>query len=162
MEIALYRPEIPPNTGNIARLSWCTGSALHIVGRPSFSLDEASVRRAGIDYWDQVDVRTHADWDAFVESLGEKGLARVALFTRFASRLYTRHEYASNDILVFGRETSGLPESIVEAVGRRYPERILRLPVFEKCRSLNLANAVAVAVYEGLRQLDFPGLRDEV
>ena len=158
MEIALFRPEIPPNTGNIARLSVCTGSRLHIIGQPSFSLAESRVRRAGIDYWNEVDLTLHSGWESFrLETKRQKKQERtIVLFTRFADNCYADHRFKTDDILVFGRETSGLPAEIIEEIAGKYPARILRLPVQQRCRSLNLANAVAIVLYEGLRQLDFP------
>lgn len=162
MEIALYRPEIPPNTGNIARLSVCTGSRLHIIGKPSFSMDEAAVRRAGLDYWHEVDLHLHEEWDAFLEYVArrsrETGGRRVILISKFGRKSHSEHQFRGDEILVFGRESSGLPEHIVQSVLLEDPERILRIPVRDLCRSLNLSNSVAILIYEALRQLDFPGL----
>lgn len=167
MQIALYRPEIPPNTGNIVRLCVCTGTRLHIVGDPSFSLEESAVRRAGLDYWSELDLVRHTDWNAFYESLQsgaaesasqENRAGRMYLFSRFAERLYSDVDYRSDDVLVFGRETSGLPAEVTQSFRERHPDQILRIPVSARCRSLNLGNAVALVLFEALRQLDFPNL----
>ena len=155
LQIALYRPEIPPNTGNIARLSICTGCRLHIVGEPSFSMDEAAVRRAGIDYWDRVDLHRHEGWEAFTDRMEAEGPRPVLLFTRFAEELYYDYLYRGNEVLVFGRESTGLPEEVLSYAGRRPENRALRIPVAADCRSLNLSNAVAVVVYEALRQTNY-------
>ena len=159
MEIALYKPEIPPNTGNIARLSVCTNSPLHIIDKPAFSMDEASVRRAGLDYWDQVNLKLHENWDKFLEHTQKNEIPqRVLLFSKFGNVTYSSIEYQKDDILVFGQETSGLPDFVIQNIVEKHPEHILRIPVREGCRSLNLANAVALVLYEGLRQMNFPGL----
>ena len=159
MEIALYRPEIPQNTGSIGRLSICAGARLHIVGEPSFSLDEAAVRRAGIDYWHRVDLHRHVDWAAFTAAIEAKNCGPVLLFTRFAEELYCDYSFRGNEVLVFGRESSGLPEEVLEYAQKRPENRALRIPVAEDCRSLNISNAVSVAVYEALRQTEFLRLR---
>ncbi len=173
MDIVLYEPEIPQNTGNIGRLCVCSGSRLHIVGKPGFSLDESAVKRAGLDYWHRLDLSLHADWHSFLEfadasvanenrgvdnSRSNIDSARVLLYTRFAKHLYSAHQYAPGDYLVFGRETSGLPEAIRESIAKRNAEHLLRIPVSEECRSLNLSNTVALVLYEALRQQGFPGL----
>lgn len=163
-QIALFRPEIPQNTGNIGRLAFCTGSRLHIIGEPSFSLDEAAVKRAGIDYWHQVDLSRHLDWMDFSRYIGELSVKqgveqRVVVLSRFSDRLYTDYEYTGNEILLFGRETTGVPDEILEYTEQTNPGGILRIPVFEDCRSLNLANSVSIVLYESLRQRNFPGLR---
>ncbi|MEQ9364482.1 MAG: tRNA (cytidine(34)-2'-O)-methyltransferase [Leptospirales bacterium] len=166
MDIVLYEPEIPQNTGNIGRLCVCTGSRLHIVGKPGFSLDESAVKRAGLDYWHRLDLSLHEDWRGFLEFADEKsrsskrGTAVVLLYTRFARHLYSAHRYAPGDYLVFGRETSGLPEEVRASIAKRNAEHVLRIPVSEECRSLNLSNTVALALYEALRQQGFPGLAE--
>lgn len=160
MLLALYKPEIPPNTGNIIRLSVCTGSSVHIIGKPSFSLDESSVRRAGLDYWNEVDISMYASWDEFCHrhSLRENQFKNVAVLTRFADRPYTDFSYNPDSILLFGQESKGLPGSIVDEIRLARPESLLRIPVSSGCRSINLGNAVSVVLYEGLRQVGFPGL----
>ncbi len=167
MEIALYKPEIPPNTGNIGRLCWCTGSRLHIVDRPAFSLNEAAVRRAGLDYWEKLDLSLHASWEAFRDATlarrdGENGAApRVFFFTRFATKLYCDVEYRPSDIFLFGSESKGLPDAVKAEARERWPERLLRIPVSDRCRSLNLGNTATLILYEALRQQGFPGLTTE-
>ncbi|MCR9143582.1 MAG: tRNA (cytidine(34)-2'-O)-methyltransferase [bacterium] len=175
MDIVLYEPEIPQNTGNIGRLCVCSGSRLHIVGKPGFSLDESAVKRAGLDYWHRLDLTLHKDWESFldfadasiarqtggVDDQAKRDSAVVLLYTRFAKHLYSAHPYAKGDFLVFGRETSGLPEEIRESIAKRKAEHLLRIPVSEECRSLNLSNTVALVLYEALRQQGFPGLVQE-
>ncbi len=158
MEIALYRPEIPPNTGNIARLATCTGLRLNIIGEPSFSLDEKQVRRAGLDYWDLLDLRLHSDWPAFLKYAHSRPGARpdsgnILLISKHGSRVYSDHNFRAGDIFVFGRETTGLPPEVHASVNERYPDHVLRLPMVPECRSLNLSNTVAIVIYEGIRQL---------
>ena len=120
MDIVLYEPEIPQNTGNIGRLCVCSGSRLHIVGKPGFSLDESAVKRAGLDYWHRLDLTLHKDWRSFLEFADASvDGARVLLYTRFAQHLYSAHRYAKGDFLVFGRETSGLPEDVRESIAKR-------------------------------------------
>ncbi len=162
-EIALFKPEIPPNTGNIGRLTFCTHSRFHIIDKPSFSLDESAVKRAGLDYWNQVDLHLHQDWTGFRQYVKSRSLEKgkpqnILAFSRFARRSYTDYEYTGNEILLFGSETTGLPDDIIEELNRDYPDCALRIPVFEECRSLNLANSVAIVLFESLRQRGFPGL----
>ena len=159
MNICLYKPEIPQNTGNIGRICVCTGSRLHIIGEPSFSLSETAVRRAGLDYWPRLILSLHEDWPAFQGSYSESG-GRTILITKFAKNSYADFKFRMDDRLVFGRETSGLPDEIVREVKKTHPENILRIPVMEDCRSLNLANAVSIVLFEALRQNGFPGLKD--
>ena len=155
MEIALVRPEIPPNTGNIARLCVCTGTALAIIGKPSFSMDAAAVRRAGLDYWHLLQLEQFADWTSFA---GARSGRRLFALTRFASRPYTEARFRADDVLIFGSESAGLPLEITQELARCSPESLLRIPVGADCRSLNLANAAAIVLYEALRQTGFPGL----
>ncbi len=170
MDIVLFEPEIPLNTGNIGRLCVCSGSRLHIIGQPGFSLEESAVKRAGLDYWHRLDLTLHEDWSAFVDYADSRASAvdqtdksghsqaTILLYTRFAQHVYSRHSYAPGDYLVFGRETTGLPEEIRESIRARNPEHLLRIPVSGECRSLNLSNTVALVLYESLRQQGFPGL----
>jgi len=146
LQIALWEPEIPPNTGNIARLCAATGAPLHLIGRLGFRLDDRSLKRAGLDYWDQVEVHRHRDLAEFEASLGGQ---RLFLFSARAERLFTSISYESDDVLLFGGETFGLPEE----VATRHRDRTLLIPMpAGKVRSLNLATAVGIALYEGLRQ----------
>lgn len=107
LNIALYRPEIPPNTGNIARLCVGIKANLHIIGKPSFDISEKAVRRAGLDYWEHLSLTLHSDWEAFMGTVMNPG--RVFLVTKFGKTLYTDQSYVDNDYFVFGRETTGLP-----------------------------------------------------
>lgn len=154
-EIVLFRPEIPPNAGNVIRLAANTGARLHLVGPISFGLDERSLRRAGLDYADLAAVEIHADWTGCVQRLA--GHRMFALTTR-ATRCYTAERYVRGDAFVFGPESSGLPTGLLAALP---PERRLRLPMLRCNRSLNLSNAVAVVVYEAWRQEGFAGAEIE-
>ena len=147
LHVVLVAPEIPPNTGTTARLCAATGSRLHLVGPLGFSLEDRYLRRAGLDYWPHVDVELHEDWNAF---RGRHPNARLRLFSARAPRSYTSAAYESGDFLVFGGETRGLPHEILE----QYAGQTYAIPMSSRAvRSLNLANAVAIVVYEGLRQL---------
>jgi tRNA (cytidine/uridine-2'-O-)-methyltransferase len=150
-DVVLYRPEIPPNTGNVIRLCANTGARLHLVEPLGFSLDDKQLRRAGLDYHEFATLRVHRDWDACVAALGD---TRRFAFTRRARRVYTDVRYRPGDVMVFGAETAGLPEDILAQFA---PDSQLRLPMRPGNRSLNLSNAVAVAVYEAWRQLEFAG-----
>jgi tRNA (cytidine/uridine-2'-O-)-methyltransferase len=151
LEVVLYRPEIPPNAGNIIRLAANTGVRLHLVEPLGFSLEDRQLRRAGLDYHEMANVTVHADWQACVATFPRRRM--FACSTRGRADLFAQR-FAVDDVIVFGAETSGLPEAILEG----FPaERRLRLPMRAGNRSLNLSNAVAVAVYEAWRQLGFPG-----
>lgn len=142
--IVLVNPEIPQNTGNIARLCAATGSNLHLVGNIGFSLDEKAVRRAGLDYWHLVSVRTHA---AFSDCLDAIGGPEPVLFSSRATRNYLQAPYEKGNILVFGAESVGLPDDIL----RSWPEHQYGIPtISQSVRSLNLANSVAIALYKSL------------
>lgn len=151
LDIVLVEPEIPPNAGNVIRLAANTGCRLHLVEPLGFSMDDRQLRRAGLDYHELADVLTHPSWAACRNTLGTR---RTFAFTTRARRLYTEVLYAPDDVLVFGAETRGLPEPIVEEFKEEYR---VRLPMRAGNRSLNLSNAVAVAVFEAWRQLDFRG-----
>ena len=144
--IALLEPEIPPNTGNIIRLCVATGAVLHVIGRAGFPLGERTVRRAAVDYWEDVKLCRHATLEEF-ESGQSQG--RIFCFSAHASTPYTRVAYRAGDSLLFGCESNGLPASVVA----RYGERALFIPMpTGKVRSLNLSNAVSIVLYEALRQ----------
>ncbi len=147
--VALVDPEIPPNTGNIARLCAATCCPLHLVGRLGFRIDEHSVRRAGLDYWHLVEVLQHETLAEAESAIGCAGGARSWLFSGKANRSYLDVDYQRGDVLVFGKESSGLDDALLEARS----ERVVGIPTLGGVRSLNLANAVAIALYEGLRQV---------
>jgi tRNA (cytidine/uridine-2'-O-)-methyltransferase len=146
--VVLVEPEIPPNTGNIARLCGATQAVLHLVGRLGFRIDEHAVRRAGLDYWHLVDVRTHETLTAATEAIKAEGGGRRWLLSGKASRSVYDTAFAAGDILVFGKESTGLDPQILEA----HPEEVLGIPTIGAVRSLNLANAAAITLYEALRQ----------
>jgi tRNA (cytidine/uridine-2'-O-)-methyltransferase len=147
IHVALVEPEIPPNTGNIARLCAATAVPLHIVGATGFRLDDRAVRRAGLDYWPEVPLHRHPDLNTLQQALPR---ARFLYFTTKSDKSYFDWSFEPDDCLVFGRETRGLPESVL----RENWERCLTIPMLNpKIRSLNLATAVGVVVYEALRQI---------
>lgn len=145
MHVVLVEPEIPPNTGSIARLCAATGLPLHLVGRLGFRIDEKAVRRAGIDYWHLVDVRTHVDLAHFRHAEPE---ARWLLFSASAEKSYLDAEFRPGDALLFGRESVGLPDELLEA----HAANVYGIPTIGAVRSLNLASAASIVVYEALRQ----------
>lgn len=148
LNVVLVSPEIPPNTGNIARLCAATGTRLHLVEPLGFTITDAQLRRAGLDYWDAVKVQVHPSWPACLDALKP---ARLFLFSTGSSRTYTQVEYRPGDALVFGCETKGLPDELLAA----HAGSVLGIPILtDHVRSLNLSSAVAVVVYEALRQLD--------
>jgi len=151
VEVVLFQPEIPPNTGNAIRLCANTGARLHLVRPLGFRLDARSVRRAGLDYRELAEVREHASLDDCLASLGRP---RWFAFTSRGETRYDTVRYAAGDALVFGPETRGLPGAVLEACP---PERRLLVPMRPGARSLNLSNVVAVAVYEAWRQAGFDG-----
>lgn len=153
MEVVLVEPEIPQNTGSIARLCAATRTRLHLVGRLGFSLADRYLKRAGLDYWPEVDVRVHDSWEQFRQAL--RG-ARMLGFSARALIPYTAVAYRSGDLLVFGSESSGLPGRVKKDLeGHLY-----RIPMSNPAvRSLNLANAVSIVLYEGIRQLSGAGRR---
>lgn len=147
LRVALVEPEIPQNTGNIARLCAATFTPLHVVGVTGFRLDDRAVRRAGLDYWPEVTLHRHRDLEALHAAIPE---ARFLYFTTKAARSYTDWQYASEDCLVFGCETRGLSEELL----RPNWDRCLTIPMLNSnVRSLNLANAVSIVLYEALRQI---------
>ena len=152
LRIALYEPEIPPNTGNIMRLCANAGCALHLIKPLGFSLDHKQLRRAGLDYRDFAEVRVHESLEAMNEVLGKP--RTWAISTR-GSKRYTDASFGEGDLLLFGPETRGLPQQVLDDLGA---EQCLRIPMASGSRSLNLSNAAALLLYEGLRQLRFPGL----
>ena len=152
MNVVLLEPEIPPNTGNVARLCAATRTSLHLIEPFGFQLDSATLKRAGMYYWHLVEWRRWANWPAFRQA--QPADARLWLIESHGPRLYTEVSYAVGDYLVFGRETAGLPRSLLLA----HQERWLRLPLFHPdARSLNLSNCVAIVLFEALRQLGWQG-----
>ena len=149
IDVILYQPEIPPNTGNIIRLCANTGVRLNLVKPLGFSLDDRQMRRAGLDYHEFATIKVHDDWNACAATFQNKRMFAVS--TKGAQR-YDVNCYAADDVFVFGPETRGLPADILKQFSE---ERRIRLPMLPESRSLNLSNAVAVVVYEALRQLDF-------
>lgn len=146
LHVVLVRPEIPQNTGSIARLTAATKIRLHLVGPLGFSLEDRYLKRAGLDYWPLVDLQTWKDWDAFAAANRE---APMKFFSARAEKSYLAADYRAGDFLVFGSETKGLGRDFMA----RHREAALRIPIFESgVRSLNLANAVSIVVYEALRQ----------
>ena len=154
IHVVLIEPEIPQNTGNIARTCAATGSTLHLVEPLGYSLDDRYLRRAGLDYWPLARVQVHPTLEAAREAL-----AGVPWFltSAHAQHGYTEVQFPEEVALVFGRESRGLPQEMLE----EQPQRCIRIPMIEEARSLNLANSVAVVVYEALRQHGFPGLMRE-
>ena len=147
LRVALVEPEIPPNTGNVARLCAASNVPLHIVGVTGFRMDDRALRRAGLDYWPHVQLTRHRDVESFYQSLPE---ARFVYLTTKADRVYTDWSFQQNDCLVFGRETRGLPEELLRANW----ERCLKIPMPNpNVRSLNLATAVGIVLFEALRQI---------
>lgn len=152
LHIALIEPEIPPNTGNVARLCAATGCALHLVEPLGFRIDDRELKRAGLDYWHLVDVVVHPSLDAFLEATAERN--RWFLSTRAIKR-YADAAFERGDVIVFGKETKGLPADLLG----RYPDRTLRIPMRpESVRSINLSTAVGIVTYAALAHLNFPGL----
>ncbi len=141
LHVALIQPQIPPNTGNIARLCAATDTPLHLIEPLGFSIADREVKRAGLDYWDKVDLWVHPDWFAFRDAISRD---RCLYFSANASRDYREAPFRANSVLVFGSETEGMPPRILE----KHPERCFRIPMEGDVRSLNLANAVSIVIYE--------------
>ncbi|MBQ4136934.1 MAG: tRNA (uridine(34)/cytosine(34)/5-carboxymethylaminomethyluridine(34)-2'-O)-methyltransferase TrmL [Clostridia bacterium] len=154
INIALIEPEIPQNTGNIARTCAATGASLHLVKPMGFEVDDRKLKRAGLDYWHELDITYYESLDEFLRiNAGEQ----MYFYSTKAPRAYTEVEYPGRVFLVFGKETKGLPEELL----KQNPDRCVRIPMRDKLRSLNLSNSAAIAVYEVLRQKNFEGLRED-
>jgi tRNA (cytidine/uridine-2'-O-)-methyltransferase len=149
LHVILYQPEIPPNTGNIIRLCANAGARLHLVGPLGFALDDKRLIRAGLDYHEYTDVQQYPDWQGFLTRNGDMRI--TALSTR-GSRCYSEFRFVSGDGLLFGSETRGLPQPVLDQLGK---DRVLTVPMIKGSRSLNLSNTVAVVLYEAWRQLGF-------
>lgn len=154
LHIVLVEPEIPPNTGNIARTCAATGSVLHLVEPLGFSIDDKSLKRAGLDYWPFVKLELHPGFEAFLQKYEGR---TMHLATTKGTRLYTEVSYKDEDMLLFGRETAGLPREFIKA----NQERTIRIPMSSdtRLRSFNLSNSANIILFEALRQLEFPNLR---
>jgi tRNA (cytidine/uridine-2'-O-)-methyltransferase len=150
-DIVLHQPEIPPNAGNVIRLAANTGARLHLVEPLGFSMDDKQLKRAGLDYHEYASVRVHADWASCMSFLKDR---RMFALTTKADRNLFEVRFRENDVFVFGSETAGLPQELLDSFR---PEMRLRLPMRPGNRSLNLSNAVAVTVFEAWRQLGFAG-----
>lgn len=154
MNIVLHQPEIPANTGNIGRTCVATGTALHLIEPLGFHLDEKSIKRAGMDYWDKLDVTRYMNVQEFREKNPE---VKIWYATTKAKRLYTEADFSPGDYIMFGKESAGIPEELLV----ENEETCIRIPMLEEIRSLNLSNAVAIVLYEALRQTGFAGMRRE-
>ena len=154
LNIVLVEPEIPANTGNIARTCAATGSVLHLIKPLGFDISDKAVKRAGLDYWHLVDVRVYENLEDFFRKTGAED---IWLLSTKAPRSYAEARFSQDCWLFFGKETKGLPEDFLA----KYRERCLRIPIRQEARSLNLSNSVAVVVFEALRQQMFPHLQEQ-
>ena len=152
INIVLIEPEIPQNTGNIARTCAATGARLHLVGPMGFTIDDKKLKRAGLDYWQYLDITYYNSTEEFFE----KNKGEYFFFTTKGRTVHSDAEYPDNCYLLFGKETKGLPEELL----MKYPDRCLRIPMQGEIRSLNLSNSVSIAVYEVLRQWNYPALQN--
>lgn len=151
MNIVLLQPEIPQNTGNIARTCACTGAVLHLVEPMGFRLTQRNIQRSGLDYWDKVEIKRYATTEQFFQQhAGE----RFFLFTGRTDKSYADVQYQDGDYLIFGRESTGIDEEVLE----QYADSCVRIPMRETLRSLNLSNSVAIGLYEALRQQGYPNM----
>jgi len=148
LQVVLVEPEIPSNTGSIGRLCLATQSILHLVDPLGFEITDTRLKRAGLDYWQHLDVVRHTSFTTFLESLPEN--ATRVFFSKKAGKLFTEHTYKPGSYLIFGKETLGLPDEVI----RNHAQNVVRIPQYDdRVRSLNLSNVVSIAVYEALRQL---------
>lgn len=154
MNIILHQPEIPANTGNIGRTCVATGSSLHLIEPLGFRLDEKSVKRAGMDYWDKLDVKRYVNYKEFLE---KNPNAKIWFATTKAKHCYSDVSFGENDFIMFGKESAGIPEEILV----ENEETCIRIPMNEDIRSLNLSNSVAIVLYEALRQNGFSQMEKE-
>ena len=154
LNIVLLEPEIPANTGNIGRTCVATDTKLHLIEPLGFSLSEKALKRAGMDYWKDLDVTTYLDYEDFLE---KNPNAKIYYATTKALKTYTDVQYEEDCYIMFGKESAGIPESILQ----KYPETSIRIPMIGDTRSLNLSNSVAIVLYEALRQNNFEGMRLE-
>ena len=154
LNIVLHEPEIPANTGNIGRTCVATGTSLHLIEPLGFRLDEKSIRRAGMDYWEHLDVTRYMNYEEFKQMHPQ---ARIWMATTKARQVYSDVAFAPDDYIMFGKESAGIPEEILV----ENEEMCIRIPMLEQIRSLNLSNSVAIVIYEALRQQGFPGMLRE-
>ena len=152
MDIVLYEPEMPANTGNIGRTCVATGTRLHLIEPLGFKINEKALKRAGLDYWDKLDVTVYADFPDF---LARNPGAKLYMATTKARRIYTEVHYEPDCYLMFGKESAGIPEEILI----RYPKQCIRIPMAGQMRSLNLSNSAAIVLYEALRQNGFSHMK---
>ncbi len=152
INIVMVEPEIPQNTGNVARTCAATGARLHLVGPMGFKIDDKKLKRAGLDYWNLLDITYYDN----IEDFFKKNQGEFYFFTTKGRKVYSDAKYPDNCYLFFGKETRGLPEELL----MKYPDRCVRLPMMGEARSLNLSNTVAIATYEVLRQWNFPELQN--
>lgn len=154
MHIVLYQPEIPANTGNIGRTCVATGTSLHLIEPLGFHLDEKSIKRAGMDYWEHLDVTRYMNYEEF---LAKHPGAKIWMATTKAKHVYTDVQFGPDDFIMFGKESAGIPEEILVD----NEETCIRIPMLPDIRSLNLSNSVAIVLYEALRQNQFAGMQTE-
>ena len=154
LNIVLHEPEIPANTGNIGRTCVATGTKLHLIEPLGFSLSEKHLKRAGMDYWEHLDVRTYIDYNDFLE---KNPGAKIYMATTKAPKVYTEVNYEPDCYIMFGKESAGIPEEILKA----NPDTCVRIPMIGETRSLNLSNSVAIVLYEALRQNHFDHMKLE-
>ena len=154
LNIVLYEPEIPANTGNIGRTCVATGTRLHLIEPLGFKLNEKSLKRAGMDYWKDLDVTTYIDYQDFLE---KNPGAKIYMASTKAPQTYTEVQYEEDAYIMFGKESAGIPEEILKA----NPDTCVRIPMIGDIRSLNLSNSVAIVLYEALRQNDFDHMKLE-
>ena len=152
LNIVLHEPEIPANTGNIGRTCVATGTRLHLIEPLGFRLNEKSLKRAGMDYWKDLDVTTYIDYQDFLE---KNPGAKIYMATTKAHKVYTEVDYESDCYIMFGKESAGIPEEIL----KEHPDECIRIPMIGETRSLNLSNSVAIVLYEALRQNNFDHMR---
>lgn len=154
LNIVMFEPEIPQNTGNVARLCACTSSKLYLIGRLGFSMSDKYLKRSGLDYWDKLDIEHIIDFEEFENMFDiEQNPSKIHLFTTKTDKLYTDVQYNEGDFLIFGPETRGLPENILN----KYNKSCVTIPMNKDTRSLNLSNSVAIGAYEAIRQ--FGGIK---
>lgn len=154
MNIVLHQPEIPANTGNIGRTCVATNTVLHLIEPLGFRLNEKEIKRAGMDYWEHLDVRRYTNFEEFLE---KNPGARIYMATTKAKKIYTEVAFGPDDYIMFGKESAGIPEEILV----EYEETCIRIPMLDQIRSLNLSNSVSIVLYEALRQNHFSGMQLE-